>query len=163
MRHMKWILIAAVLLAVTGCVAWDALLGVKTETVEIIEKVEVTDPDTGETEIIERVIGTEERRVPTDGPSPLEMILGLVLPAAAGLGALGRWGYIEASNRKLAGTAKAIIAGVTEAVDKGVITSDAKPALYKILGEARELYANKKFFIELVAKTKAEIRAIKKK
>lgn len=161
MRHMKWVLIAAVLLAVTGCGIFDMILGVKTETVEIVERVEVTDVETGEKRIIEHVIGTEERRVPTEGPSPLEVILGLVLPGMAGLGALGRWGYIEASNRKLAGTAKAIIAGVTEAVDKGVITADAKPALYKILGDARELYAHKKFFTELVARTKAEVRALR--
>lgn len=160
-RLASFVLLFSFVGLLAGCAYWDAVMGFETETVEVVERTLVTDPETGEKRIEEKVVGTEERRIPTKGPSPLEVILGLVLPGAAGIAGSARWIYAEVNKRKIDKSLKAVVAGVTDAVDKGVITTEAKPEIYKLITAASELHANRKFFEQSVARIKADVRGLK--
>ena len=108
--------------------------------------------------LADQIIGVEEQPdgtvAPTGKPSPLDVVASFV-PSLAGLAALIRWGYTEVRSRRLDGTAKAIVVGITNAVDGGELT---KETLYKLISDASYLYANRSFFMDFVVKLKEQVR-----
>lgn len=145
------LVLSVALLASSGCAIIEGLLlGVHTKT----------DPVTG-----------IETTVPNDGPSPLELILGIIAPGLAGLGGVARWGYVEAKNKNLGPVAKAMVVGIANSVNKltdmakrGSFNqeefAEIKAGIYGSITEASKIHANRDFFKEFVAKVKAQLSTL---
>jgi hypothetical protein len=108
--------------------------------------------------ILDVFFGVNEAGDPTTGTPPSDVaggLLGTLIPGAAGIAAAVRWIYVEARKRQVDKSFKAVVAGVTNAVDQKKLT---KAELYKLITAASELYANRDYFAQAVEKIKDEVR-----
>lgn len=113
--------------------------------------------------IMDAFMGIErdaEGNIVKESPVSPISFLGTIVPGLAGLTGAARWIYAEISRKKIDKNFKAIVAGVTDAVDKKAVSKDV---LYPILTAASQIYANREFFAESVEKVKRAVRDGRKK
>jgi len=153
MNRWMLLLFMGFCLAMTAAQCIDPYAGVKEVDVPVFDKdgKPIIDPETGKQLTKKEIVET-----PGAPASAAEGILGKIFPPLGAILGILRWGYIEVRKKKLDGSAKALVAGITNAVDKKGI---AKEDIYPLLTEASNIYANRKFFSDFVMKVKNEVRA----
>jgi hypothetical protein len=131
MRKFGLVLIVMFVALLAGCAVMDTIMGVQRD-----DKGDIT------------------------GEAPVAPIsfLGTIVPGLAGIAGAARWAYTEVNKRKIDKNFKAVVAGVTEAVDKKVVD---KNVLYPVLTAASELYTQRDFFVKCVDKAKDEVRKVR--
>ncbi len=128
-----WLIVMLMSVAlIGGCAVMDAFMGVQRDT---------------------------EGNIVSEAPVAPISFLGTIVPGLAGLGGAARWIYTEINKRKVDKNFKALVAGVTEAVDKKGID---KNILYPVITAASELYTQRDFFVKSVDKVKDAVRKARK-